>query len=527
MKRIGVCSSSRSSDTIDGECKLTLSAELGLHGCVKRRCFKLVELGPDFPSYDYFAECSCNEKVALEVRQLRPVIRPTEAGVRGVRRQMRKLAASFGSGYAPMRWQQVVDRYSGQKKARYETAMLRLRTQLCEKEDSKLKMFVKAERVDFDAKVNSKIPKPRCILFRTYEYCLELSSYLLPIAGRLNAWKGPERGVCRTRVIAKELNSRQRGALLVKKMEEFVKPRVVSIDCEAFDSHVAPEMLEVEHDFYVSVCGGDKRLAKLLKWQLVNKGKSMGRHSFTIDGRRCSGDANTALGNCLLMTLQVVECFRRLRIKKWDMLDDGDDCLLIVELEDLDRLERGLGRIFRTFGHEVVVEKASSIPEEVMTCRCKVLHCNDGWRMVKDWRQVLAATFTSHRHYQEPKGGLRILKGILHASALDYAGVPILGVVFLRAYESLMSIKEISVRWNDEMIYRVQAEGLDLREVPKYQEPGGGVRESFGLAYDTSPEAQLVLEATLVRRVCESLGRWASMELQQPSEIFGRYKTAA
>jgi len=284
-------------------------------------------------------------------------------------------------------------------------------------------MFVKAEKSWVQPK------DPRAIQFRSVKYTLELGSYMKPIEGALYGLKSlKEFNVMKpSRIIAKGLNQKQRASLLRHKSTQFERPVYLGLDCKRFDQHVSREQLaRVEHALYLGL-NPSKRFAQLLSWQLDNKGKSLHGVKYRVRGRRMSGDYGTALGNCAVMISMIVAACRRLKLIRYDLVDDGDDCVLIIEESDLDKVLAGLPDIFQMFGHELTVESVTTNLTDVVFCQTRPTYCSDGsWRMVRDYRKVLATGATSHDHYDNWRGGRKVLKAVGLCELALNRGVPVL-----------------------------------------------------------------------------------------------------
>jgi len=380
--------------------------------------------------------CWCNEMRALKGRVLKAVPQPTIAGIerlhnvvtllvkvlRGRQRQgvIGRTVRDFGQ--AP--YQSVYSHHVGAKKTRYINAhqdILREGPSL--RKDARITMFVKAEKSWVEPK------DPRAIQFRSVKYTLELGSFMKPIEGGLYALKSlREFRVARaTRIVAKGLNQQQRAALLRDKADQFAKPMFIGLDCKRFDQHVSTEQLErVEHALYLGL-NPSPRFAKLLSWQLINEGKSLHGIKYKVLGRRMSGDYGTALGNCVTMISMIIAAARQVRLIRYDLVDDGDDCVLIIEDEDLQKVLEMFPRLFLEFGHELTIESVTPSLCDVVFCQTRPTYCSDGvWRMIRDYRKVVAVGGASHDHYDNWRGGRKVMKAVGQCELALNRGVPVL-----------------------------------------------------------------------------------------------------
>lgn len=364
-------------------------------------------------------DCQCNERIGITNRVLGVVPLPTERGLRLLRLARRKISSRLPK-VAELTTKQVTEKMTGRRKRRYENAAEVLRWETVERKDSIISAFVKAEKVQPAAKPN---PDPRIIQFRGAKYTLRLMQFLKPAEHALYQIPGPS-GL---RAIAKGLNNIQRAELIVEKFDQFGAGNCValSIDAKRWDKHLTKEVLKIEHAVYLAMHGNDPTLAQLLSWQLRNRCFTRSGISYVADGNRMSGDANTALGNCLLMVIMVHAAMADLHIRKWDIFDDGDDCLLFVPLSCEEKLA-SLTDVFCEFGQELKLENRATVVEKIIFCQHQPVLLDGGWTMVQNPSKVLSTRAGGTSHWTNPG----LFRGMLHATGLCELslsrGVPIL-----------------------------------------------------------------------------------------------------
>jgi len=315
------------------------------HG--KRKCYRVFcpdVLGDARPSL-IAQSCLENEVRGVLGRVLSLVPKPTWGAVANLRkeadvlvRRLRKLAGV--RHLSPWQRGQVYEKYGGSRRKRYAQAEESfVRGESLRKRDAEISAFVKAE------KFWGAFKDPRIIQFRTVRYNLELGTFLKPVEKllyRLSGCKSMGGLACMVGLpwVVKGLDSIGRAKVLQGKIGQFRHPVIVSLDASRFDKHVSEKVLEVEHGIYLALFGNDPLLRRLLQWQIVNKGRTMHGLKYSCRGKRMSGDMNTALGNCLVSLLLVLAVFRELGISKFQIHDDGDDCLIIVESDVWERHAR-------------------------------------------------------------------------------------------------------------------------------------------------------------------------------------------
>lgn len=264
------------------------------------------------------------------------------------------------------------------KQAIYRNAVEGLRHKPLTHQDSYVSTFVKAEKVNFSAKPD---PAPRVIQPRTPRYNAVLGCYLKPLEKRLLSTFATIYGYI---VVVKGLNAMGVASALRDNWENFVDPVAVGLDASRFDQHVGVQALKFEHSVYNGIFRRPE-LAKLLSWQLRNKGFGYvqgNKVTYTVDGCRMSGDMNTSMGNCIIMSCIVLAYFRVNSINA-RLTNNGDDCVVVLERRDLYKLA-GLDAWFTRFGFKLTRETPVDVFEQIEFCQTQPVCCDDGWRMVRN-----------------------------------------------------------------------------------------------------------------------------------------------
>jgi hypothetical protein len=160
----------------------------------------------------------------------------------------------------------------------------------------------------------------------------------------------------------------------------------VGLDATKFDMHVSSSMLVWEHSIYLQVFRNCPELRKLLSWQMHNKGGGYcddGKLSYSVKGKRFSGDMNTALGNCLIMCA-MVWAYAKERGVDVKLINNGDDCVVFMELADLERFSAGLKEWFLDLGFRMTVEPPVVDFQKMEFCQMKPIRTTSGWTMVRN-----------------------------------------------------------------------------------------------------------------------------------------------
>lgn len=140
-----------------------------------------------------------------------------------------------------------------------------------------------------------------------------------------------------------------------------------------------------------------------------------------------SGDMNTALGNCVIMICMVLAFMRQLGIPHWDMFDDGDDCLLIIESSDLEIVLASVKDCFLSFGHEAKIEKVAHTMSSVSWCQSSPIEWARGkWKFVRDPWKTMSCDLIGTKWKTSPNGRKRLLATIGLCELALNIGSPIL-----------------------------------------------------------------------------------------------------
>lgn len=291
-----------------------------------------------------------------------------------------RVLSRFGQKPSPLTPEEFVECYKGRRRTIYEAAAREFSTTKIVARHAKVSTFVKAEKVPLDK-------SPRAIQPRSTLYNVGVGVFLKHIEHGL--YRAIARLFNQRMVVSKGLNVKQLGCEMQDMWMSLNKPCFVGFDASRFDMHVSVDALRWEHSVYVDLYNGNEELKRLLRMQLVNRGVGRcadGRVKYQVDGRRMSGDMNTALGNCLI----VCGIFYKYMIDNsisCKFVDNGDDCGVFIEQDDLHQLA-GIGEWFKTFGFRLEVEEPVYMLEKVVFCQMQPILTPTGVIMV---RQLAAA----------------------------------------------------------------------------------------------------------------------------------------
>jgi len=371
--------------------------------------------------------------------------------------------------------------YNGRKQIVYHKAYESLLRKAVHRKDAYLSTFIKAEKVNFTAKGD---PAPRVIQPRTPRYNLEVGRYLKLFEKELS------RGFVRAfgySVVCKGLNADTTAHQLRDNWDQFKDPVAFGLDASRFDQHVSVEALRFEHSVYNSVFNSPE-LARLLEWQVENVGYGrIGEEcaKYRVRGCRMSGDINTGMGNCLLMSLMVLGYFEAHGVRA-RLSNNGDDCVVFCERSDLPRFS-GISDWFTNLGFKLKREPTVDCFEKIEFCQTQPVLIGQQWRMVRNpWTAmskdcVSLLSWHDQASFETWRDAIGVCGGEL------CSGVPL--------WESFYA----SIRFGNRIggVERVYDSGMGMsargvRQCVIDEE----ARYSFWKAFDVTPDQQLAAECS-------------------------------
>lgn len=402
---------------------------------------------------------------------------------------------------APISHQQFVESFKGRKKLAYEQALEKIRSEgLSLKRDSSVKVFVKFEKTDRTTKLD---PVPRVISPRDPKFNIQLGRYLRPIEERIFEALGELFG---HKTVMKGMDTDTVAHCLREKWEMFNNPVAIGLDASRFDQHVSADALHVEHGVYIDCFPRKKdktKLHNILKHQLKNHCLGYvedGKLEYTVDGTRMSGDMNTSLGNCVLMCLMIHAYAQHSKVNV-QLANNGDDCVVFMERRDIARFSEGLFDWFLEMGFNMAIEKPVDFFEGVEFCQCKPVFDGVKYTMCRNPYTAISKDSVMLKHSNQKN----LLGSWLHA--VGTGGIALAGglPIFDSFYNSYLRGGS-SRRWIGHR--KRWGEGVTLADdvLPWYMretrmtgkrvsaEPTAECRASFYLAWDVTPDEQILLE---------------------------------
>lgn len=417
---------------------------------------------------------------------LTPAPQPEDRAFSSLKIFRRRLISIVGT-HSKCSTQRFVEFYNGRRRTIYEAAVTSLSERPVERKDAYLTTFVKAEKINFTSKGD---PAPRVIQPRNVRYNVEVGRYLRPIEHHVyrgidTIWKGP--------TVMKGYTVDQMGQMFHEAWMQFNDPVAIGFDMKRFDQHVSRDALEWEHSCYMGMFNNDSTLAGLLKWQIANKGfgrASDGYIKYKIDGCRMSGDMNTAMGNCLLSCAIVWEFCKSNNIKA-RLFNNGDDCVVICERSNDNRVQNGMAVHWRKYGFQCVVEPTVDVLEKIEFCQMRPVFDGTQYVLTRNPHVCLSKDTYSVGAWNSPQGAKKWCKAVGECGLALTGGLPI-----MQAFYGMLVREAGAIEGNVSRDVAFASGFAALarmgnREVRGITEES---RFSFYLAFDIAPDVQVALE---------------------------------
>jgi len=384
------------------------------------------------------------------------------------------------------RWsyQQVLDTYTGRRRTIYEKALEKLTQIGLTRSDAHSIAFVKMELVKPDK-------APRCIQPRKPAYNLALGRYIKAVEHKL--YRAIARVYGDGPTVMKGFNVSEIGSIVRGKWKSFRDPVAVGLDATKFDMHVSPEALAWEHSVYLEVFNHDPELARLLSWQMANKGSGYcadGSLRYHVKGKRFSGDMNTGLGNCLLMCAMVHAWARQSRCNV-KLLNNGDDCVVLMERVEYTRFITGLDQWFLEMGFRMVAEEPVYLMHEIEFCQMHPIEIGEECRMVRNLPMSLRKDTLTVHPMTNKKHRAKWLTAVGTCGLWLVGGVPVVQDFYQCCQR--VGCHAVSGMVDDPTFatgMRLMARGM--RE--QYREPDPWTRVQVFEAWGITPDEQVELE---------------------------------
>jgi hypothetical protein len=281
----------------------------------------------------------------------------------------------------PVSFANYANSYQGRKKKLYEKAAESLSTKPFDASDAVVKAFMKVERQNF----SDKTPVPRLIQPRGPRYNIFIGRHLRPLEKLL--YRSVDL-VYNSKTVFKGYNAHETGMYISDKWGKFANPVAVMTDITRYDEHHRADAMRWEHSIYNNKCR-DVDLARALELQVSSPAIAVckdGMVKYQLEAM-ASGVYNTSMG-AVAVVCGILYSYIKEHDFKCEVVNCGDDCVLILDEDDVSRLDH-LSRWFLDFGFMVKVESVVHKIENISFCQSRPVFDGERYVMVRELQTAL------------------------------------------------------------------------------------------------------------------------------------------
>jgi hypothetical protein len=198
-----------------------------------------------------------------------------------------------------------------------------------------------------------------------------------------------------------------------------------------------------------------------------------------------SGDMNTGLGNCLIMCALIYCYAKDVGLKHFELLNNGDDCVVMCDERDLHLLDAVPGW-FLSMGYTMQVEAPVRQLEKVVFCQTQPVFDGSDYVMCRDPRVVLTKDIISLKNVRVIGSWRYYMQAIADCGLAAYGNLPLMSAF----YGMLDCGARRSYQEYDSGLH-FMSHGLSGGRRPIHHL----ARVSFWKAFGITPDRQCALEA--------------------------------
>jgi len=292
------------------------------------------------------------------------------------------------------------------------------------RKDALLSPFVKSQKEN----AGKAILVPRGIFPRTPRFNVEIGCYIRPCEGVL--YKAVNR-VYGDVTVFKGMNAQVQAEHIVRKWNKYTNPVGVGADASRFDRSISVPWLKWAGSVYAKCHYDDKYLLHLLSLQRSNRGSTRCRDgfiSFKFEGGRMSGDMNTGLGNTIIMC-GIVHSYLSGKVGKFDLVNNGDDCVIILEQEDLPVLD-GFPAFCEALGFRMEMEQPITELEQLEFCQSRPVFDGTSWTMCRNPHKASTTDFCAVKTLETARVWHKQLKAVADCGLAMAGGLPVFDAMY-------------------------------------------------------------------------------------------------
>nr|AOC55063.1 RNA-dependent RNA polymerase [Pinela virus] len=372
----------------------------------------------------------------------------------------------------------VLEGKSGRRRKRFFQGIKELgESPVCKKDAAITEM----QKLEMYESCKLEVKEDRGIQFRSVKYNVALARHLHNIEKRVIGMH-PDG----YHPVMKGATPQQRAERLAIGASSFRRPVYLLLDHSRFDAHVNVALLREEHKFYLRCRGKNAELARLLKMQIVNRGRSKGGVKYRTLGKRMSGDINTGLGNTIINYCIIMSWLDASSVKGHVYLD-GDDSVVIIEKEDeckLVPLENHMGAL----GMVTIMDRTEDFWRAEF-CQSRPVLVDGTVRFIRNPQKVLATVGRSAERL-DPSTAAEVLRASAMCELAMNGNAPVISKFCRRILEHLGDGRVV---FSNTQLWKAEQYGIRFK-IPQGGEVDPESRYTFWRAWDIDPGMQEAYE---------------------------------
>jgi hypothetical protein len=215
-----------------------------------------------------------------------------------------------------------------------------------------------------------------------------------------------------------------------------------------------------------------------------------GKLKYSVEVKRFSGDMNTGLGNCILMSAMIY-AYAKTRGVNVKLMNNGDDCVVMMEKVDMDRFNEGLDLWFHQMGFRMVAEEPVYELHLIEFCQMHPIEIGEECRMVRNIPMSLRKDTLSVLGLDNPALREKWCTAVGTGGLNLTGGVPVVQD-FYQAYQRIgcMRLSKIT----DDPTFATGMKLMSKGMTEWYREPDAWTRVQVFEAWGYTPDEQVALE---------------------------------
>ncbi|APG76526.1 hypothetical protein 1 [Hubei tombus-like virus 10] len=325
----------------------------------------------------------------------------------------------------PVPLEQFPGLYKAEKKKIYERAVSSLSVCPLTSDDSKIRAFIKFEKML--AKETGKPKAPRMISPPSPRFLVRTGCYVKPAEHAIYEAIDHMFGF---KVVTKGMNFGEIGRLFKSHWDALDDPVAFDVDVEKMDRSTSSEMLAWTHKLIHACYRGDDLddIREMLKQQLSVRTTVKcddGNIKYTVDGTLTSGQMNTSLVGVSMVSSIMYTLFKERLDVPYRFVDAGDDCTVILDKRNADRFLCEVRKIFGEVGFAITIGPPSVELEQIEFCQGHPVLVGSSYTMVRNAKDAAIKDATSLQPMDSLREMAVWMEAVAKCGIASHGGVPI------------------------------------------------------------------------------------------------------